>query len=190
MDYYFTNFNNQIVADIENPREVSFYNLKGNSYSHSLQSEWGIELTEYFELKAAYKWYNIKTQYNSGFKTKPLIAQNRALVNLSYVTNFDIWKFDLTGKWFGISRIPSTHANLPENIAAVSSDPYFLLSGQITKAFKHFELYSGVENILNYTQDNPIIAASDPNGSNFDASLIWGQVVGRNIYFGFSFKLK
>jgi outer membrane receptor for ferrienterochelin and colicin len=190
LDYYFTDFENQVVVDLENPREISFYNLDGKSYSHSMQAEYNIELTHQIELRAAYKWYDIKTDFADGLKTKPLTPKNRILVNIGYTTNFDKWKFDLTGKWFGISRLPSTIGNAPENVISTSSQDYFLLNGQITRAFKKFELYVGAENITNYTQDNPIIAANDPNGSNFDASMIWGPVMGRNIYFGFRYKIK
>ncbi|MDF1673517.1 MAG: TonB-dependent receptor, partial [Vicingaceae bacterium] len=190
LDYYYTDFSNQVVVDLENPREISFYNLNGKSFSHSIQAEYNIELTHQIELKTAYKWYNIKTDYADGLKTKPLTPKNRVLVNIGYITNFDIWKFDLTGKWFGLSRLPSTIGNTPENVINNQSKDYFILSGQITRSFKKFELYSGIENITNYTQDNPIIAANDPNGSNFDASMIWGPVMGRNIYFGFRYKIK
>lgn len=190
IDYYFTDFNNQVVVDLENPREISFYNLDGKSFSHSMQAEYNIELTHQIELKAAYKWYNIKTDFTDGLKTKPLTPKNRVLVNIGYVTNFDKWKFDLTGKWFGLSRLPSTIGNTPENVISTQSNDYFLLNGQITRTFKKFEIYSGVENITNYKQENPIIAANDPNGSNFDASMIWGPVMGRNIYFGFRYKIK
>lgn len=189
-DYYYTDFTNQVVADVENPREISFYNLDGKSYSHSLQAEYSIEITKSLELKTAYKWYNIKTTYNGTLKDKPLSPKNRVLVNVGYITNFDKWTFDLTGHWFDMSRIPSTTGNLPENIVSEKSEAFYTLNGQITRAFKKFEIYSGVENILNYKQENPIIAANNPNGSNFDASLIWGPVMGRNIYFGFRYKIK
>ncbi len=190
LDYYYTNFSNQVVVDLENPREISFYNLKGKSFSHSIQAEYNIELTHQIEVKAAYKWYNIKTDFSDGLKTKPLTPKNRVLINIGYITNFDKWKFDLTGKWFGLSRLPSTIGNAPENVISTQSQDYFLLNGQITRALKKFELYGGVENITNYKQDNPIIAANDPNGSNFDASMIWGPVMGRNIYFGFRYRIK
>lgn len=190
IDYYYTNFNNQVVVDLENPREISFYNLRGKSFSHSLQAEYNIELSHSIELKAAYKWYNIKTDYSDGFKTKPLTPRDRILINLGYITNFDKWKFDLTGKWFGVSRLPSTESNIPENQVSTQSTNYFLLNGQITRTFKHIELYLGVENLTNYRQENPIIAANDPNGSNFDASMIWGPVMGTNVYFGFRYKIK
>lgn len=189
-DYYYTDFTNQVVVDVENPREVSFYNLDGKSFSHSLQTEYSIEITKALELKAAYKWYNIKTTYNGILKDKPLAPKNRVLVNIGYITNFDKWKFDLTGHWYDISRIPSTQGNLPENVIPNRSEPFYTINGQITRTFKKFEVYSGVENILNYKQENPIIAANNPNGSNFDASLIWGPVMGRNIYFGLRYKIK
>ena len=189
-DYYYTDFTNQVVVDIENPREISFYNLDGKSFSHSLQVEYGIEITKAIELKAAYKWYNIKTTYDGVLKDKPLSPRNRVLVNLGYITNFDKWKFDLTAHWYDASRIPSTAGNTPENVRANQSSAFYTLNGQITRTFKKFEVYSGVENILNYRQDNPIIASDNPNGSNFDASLIWGPVMGRNIYFGLRYKLK
>ena len=190
LDYYYTDFTNQVVVDIENPREVSFYNLEGKSFSNSLQLEYGVELTKALELKLAYKWYHIKTDYKDGLKEKPLTPNNRVLINLGYITNFDKWKFDLTGHWFDTSRIPSTSNNIPENRPPSISKSYYTINGQITRNFKKVEVYTGVENILNYKQNNPIIAANDPNGSNFDASLIWGPVMGRNIYFGLRYKIK
>ena len=190
LDYYYTHFTNQVVIDVENPREIAFYNLDGTSYSHSLQTEYAVEITHGLELKAAYKWYNIKTTYNNVLKDKPLTPKNRVLVNVGYITNFDKWKFDVTGHWFDMSRIPSTEGNLPQNVVPNQSEAFYTLNGQITRAFKSLEIYTGVENMLNYKQENPIIAANNPNGSNFDASLIWGPVMGRNIYFGLRYKIK
>jgi len=188
-DYYFTDFDNQVVVDIENPNEISFYNLDGKSYSSSLQTEVSVKLTHQLELKAAYKWYDIKTQYKDGLKEKPLVAKNRVLLNLAYFTNFDKWKIDLTGHWYGLSRLPSTDSNPIEYQIATSSNSYWVFNGQITRAFKKWELYSGVENILNFKQDSPIIASDNPNGPNFDASLIWGPVMGRNIYLGLRYRI-
>jgi hypothetical protein len=51
-------------------------------------------------------------------------------------------------------------------------------------------IYAGGENLSNFRQANPIIAADQPFGPNFDASLIWGPVYGRMIYAGMRFKIK
>ncbi|MCB9361211.1 MAG: TonB-dependent receptor [Flavobacteriales bacterium] len=190
LDYYFTDFQNQVVVDLENPDEVSFYNLQGKSYSHSFQAEVGAQITQQLEIKAAYKLYDIKTDYQSGLKEKPLVPRNRALVNIGYITNFDKWKFDLTGQWFDVSRLPSTATNMVENRISTASKSFVTLNGQITRAFKRIEFYAGVENITNFKQDAPIIAANDPFGSDFDASLIWGSVNGRVAYGGLRFKIQ
>jgi hypothetical protein len=65
------------------------------------------------------------------------------------------------------------------------------MNAQISKVWKErIEAYIGVENLLDYKQENPIIAADDPFGSYFDSSLIWGPVSGRMIYAGLRLKIK
>lgn len=190
VDYFYTNFENQVVIDMENPREISFYNLVGESYSHSFQSEFSINLTKQLELKAAYKWYEIKTTYVDGLREKPLVPRHRILTNMAYYTNFDKWKFDITAQWFGVSRLPSTAANLPENKLSNNSIAFTTINAQVTRAFKRFELYLGVENLTDFKQSSPIISAQQPFSAEFDASLIWGSIFGRMIYTGFRFKIK
>ena len=53
-----------------------------------------------------------------------------------------------------------------------------------------FDLYVGVENLFNYIQDNPIIAADDPFGPYFDSSLVWGPIFGRMVYAGIRFTIE
>ena len=47
-----------------------------------------------------------------------------------------------------------------------------------------FEVYVGGENLTNYMQEMPIMGSDNPFGMGFDASMIWGPVMGRNIYAG------
>ena len=51
-------------------------------------------------------------------------------------------------------------------------------------------MYVGGENLLAYTQDNPILDSENPTSSAFDASLIYAPINGRMIYAGFRFKIK
>ena len=101
------------------------------------------------------------------------------------------WKFDLTSQWIGAKRLPSTIENPIEFQLQESSPDFFLLNGQITRiASKSTELYLGVENALNYRQNNPIISSNNPQGEYFDSSIIWGPIFGRMVYFGVRFTLK
>jgi hypothetical protein len=60
-----------------------------------------------------------------------------------------------------------------------------MLYAQITKRFKGFDIYLGGENLTNYTQPNPIIGWEDPWKSGFDASCVWGPLMGLRVYAGF-----
>jgi outer membrane receptor for ferrienterochelin and colicins len=191
IDFYRTDFENQIVADLDqHAQQIHFYNLKGTSYSNSFQTELNYEPVKRFEARLAYKYQDVKTTYNGTLLEKPLIAQHRVLFNLAYATRFDKWKFDFTTKWFGRNRIPNTSAN-PDGMRFDSySVPYITLNAQVTRAFKRFEVYIGAENLLDYVQPNQIIDGSNPFGPYFDASLIWGPVMGRVLYAGFRMSIK
>ena len=77
MDYYRTDFRNQIVVDWENAGEISFYNLEGNSNANSFQFEVNYEVFKNFDLRTAYKYYDVKTDYKTGRLQKPLQAKHR-----------------------------------------------------------------------------------------------------------------
>lgn len=185
-DAYRTDFENQIVVDIENQNELSFYNLEGESYATSMQLDFAYELFDRFDVKMAYKINDVKSTYDDeGIKETPLTPKDRALLNLAYATNFDKWIFDATANYIGESRIPD-HEDISNNF----SDPFYLYNAQITKKFRKFDVYVGGENLLSYTQDNPILDSGNPTSSAFDASLIYAPINGRMIYAGFRFKIK
>ena len=117
LDFYRTDFQNQVVVDYENPYEVNFYNLEGSSFANSFQAEFSLNILERLDLKTAYKFYDVKTQYKSGKLNKPLTSQHRVFANLSFETpktdKGGVWKFDTTFNWFGKQRFSST-ASSPE----------------------------------------------------------------------------
>jgi outer membrane receptor for ferrienterochelin and colicins len=189
-DVYHTLFENQMVVDLENPRYLEIYNLKGQSYATSAQFEFMIEPIERFEVKTAYKWNEVKTTYNSGLKSKPFVPTHRGMLNLSYATDYDKWQFDFTGNIFGEARIPDTWQNNPEYQLNPTTDTYFTFNAQVTKKYKKWEFYLGGENLLNYIQPNAIISSNNPSNQEFDASLIWGPVNGRMIYAGLRYQIK
>jgi hypothetical protein len=66
---------------------------------------------------------------------------------------------------------------------------YFNVNAQITRTFPKWDIYLGGENLNNFRQKNPIYAANDPFGKQFDAGMAWGPVVGRMIYAGVRYKI-
>ncbi len=190
VDFYQTNFENQIVVDWENPQEVSFYNLDGKSIANSLQIETNISPVKYFNIRAAYKYLDVTTDYTSGKLSKPLQAKHRFFTSVSYETpkktNGAKWKFDTTYNFMGKQRLPNTNNQL-----ANFSKGYNLLNAQITKVFSDkLEIYAGGENLTDYKQKNPILGAENPFGTNFDSTIIYAPIFGRGFYAGMRLKIK
>ncbi|MBX2966201.1 MAG: TonB-dependent receptor [Cyclobacteriaceae bacterium] len=193
IDYFFTDFENQVVLDMDySAREARFFGLTGRSFSQSFQFQVDYELMRRFDLRMAYRWLDVQTDYTSGRLQRPLIPQHRAFVNLAYETK-NTWKFDYTVQVMSKQRMPGTTENLPQYQRDTYSTAYMLMNAQITKDIKDkWSVYVGVENLNNFTLDNPIIAADDPFGAhnNFDSSLVWGPIFGRMVYAGFRFRIK
>ncbi len=190
-DFFRTDFENQVIVDLDQSVDkVVFYNLNGQSYSHSLQVDFGMEPVKSVAIKMAYKWYDVQTTYNYELMAKPYVPRHRVMYNMAYSTYMEKWKFDFTTNWFGKSRIPSTVLNPVEYQLPKYSKEYFLLNAQITKKFRKFETYLGCENVLNYTQKNPILDAKNPFGENFDASMVYAPIEGRIIYIGLRMDIK
>ena len=191
LDFYRTDFQNQIVVDLDqNPQEAHFYNLSGKSYSNSFQVQFDYELVTRLDVRMAYRWFDVRTTIDGSLLNKPLLAKHRAFLNAAYETR-NHWKFDATVNWQGEKRIPNTALN-PEKFRLKDRSPSFVLANcQISKTWhEKFDVYVGVENLLNYSQQNPILSSDNPFGDYFDSSLIWGPVFGRNIYGGIRYRLK
>ena len=191
IDFYRNDFTNQVVVDLENPREVQFYNLQEKSYSNSFQAELNVEPIKKFEVRLAYRYFDVKTTYSGKLLERPFTAANRAFANLDYT--IDGWKFDYTINYDGKKRIPNTQSNPIQYQLPQYSPAYFLMNAQVSKTFwkQHpIDIYFGSENLTNYFQKNAIISAAQPFGQYFDASMIWGPVYGRMFYAGIRFKVK
>ena len=190
-DYYYTTFLNQIVPDMySSPNQVVFTNLNGRSFSKSFQAELQYELTSMLDVKAAYKYFDVKTTYNGQLLQRPFIPNHRAFLNLGFATPFDKWRADVTTQWFGPRTVPGLHHHQDGPIQTRTVHPYTVFNGQVTRAFKRWEIYLGVENLLDYKQKDPIVAADRPFSQDFDASMVWAPIMGRVIYGGLRFTIK
>nr|NQU90368.1 TonB-dependent receptor [Bacteroidota bacterium] len=190
-DFYRTEFVNQVIVDVDTDvSQILIYNLNGKSYSNNIQLEAGYELIKNLDVVIAFRVSDVKMTINDKLQRKPLVNKYKGLVNLSYATNLNKWQFDFTSQFNGGGKLPGTSSNPPEYRRGDSYPAYTIINAQITRYFRHWSIYAGVENLFDYRQDNPIIAADDPFGEYFDASMVWAPIIGRKVYLGLRFALE
>lgn len=191
VEYYYTHFLRQVVADMDSdPHAVLFYNLNGRSYSHVVQAEASYPFFEGFSLTAAYRYTDVRTDYGGRLLEKPLTGKMKGLLTASYKTPLELWQFDATLQLNGGGRLPEPYALADGSLSWQRRyKAYPQLSAQITRNFRHFSIYVGGENLTNYEQERPIIDAADPWGGNFDPTMVYAPVHGMKVYAGLRFNL-
>ena len=197
-DYFHNDFNKQVVVDPElNKYVINFYNLNGKSYTNTWQVDFSVNPLERFNITATFRYTDAKvTLENKGLMIRPMTSRYKGVLNMQYATAMNKWTFDFTAQLNGPMRIPKYAA---QEWNMITSPVYPMLYAQITRKFKGFDVYAGCENILGYRQHDAIIAADQPFyyydpekpsvANVFDASNVWGPLMGRKFYIGVRYTL-
>jgi outer membrane receptor protein involved in Fe transport len=186
LDYYRTEFQNQIVVDMEqSAQHIYLYNLDGQSYSNAMQAELSATLVDGFEVTTAVRYNDVKTTYRGEKKAIPLNSPLKGILVLSYSSPNNMWQFDVTTQFNSEARLPNTSNNPVEYRLDEYSPNYALMFAQLKRKYGSWEIYAGIENLTDYRQKNPILAWDDPFSPYFDSSIVWGPTFGRRFYMGF-----
>ena len=183
-DYFRTQFNKQILVDQERDLDyVWFYNLDGPSYTNTYQVDLMLEPIERFSILTTFKYTDAQVHLaGQGVVERPLMSRYKGVFNVQYATRMNIWTFDATAQLNGPSRLPNF---MEEQYSPV----YPMFYAQITRKFRDLDLYIGGENLSNYRQPHPILNASHPFDQNFNATVIWGPLMGIKVYVGLRFTI-
>ena len=112
-EYYYTDFQNQLVVDMESDAHtIAFTNLDGRSYSQVFQIEATYPFFEGFNLTAAWRMTDVKQAINGKLYEKALTGKYKGLLTASYKTPLGKWQFDGTLQLNGGGRMPT-----PETLA-------------------------------------------------------------------------
>lgn len=191
VDFFHTDFQNQIVLDIEQDKDNLFlYQLDGKSFSNSAMLSLSYEVLPKIDVRAAYKFNDVRTEYaTKGLRQVPLSPNHRALASVDYDGNR--FRVNLNYQWTGKQRLPD-HDFIPESVFVPhpqTAPSFGLLNAQVTYvANSKSEFYAGVENLTNVTQRNAIIGAWEPfDGGYFDASQVYQPLFERRFFLGWRF---
>ncbi len=212
-DYFHTGFAEQMVTDYEHGlNAIDFYALDGKrSYTDSYQVDFNVEPFRRFTVTATFRYTDAKVELEGkGLTERPMTSRFKAVLNLQYATNLNKWIFDFTASLNGKCRVYDFMKGMYDQdgnrmYTDGYSPAYPLLYLQITRRFKGVDLYLGAENLTGFRQKNVIIGslASVQDGSatgqaasmigpylpDFDASAVWGPIMGSKFYLGVRFTL-
>lgn len=204
VDYFRTMFSQQMVVDYEqSPTSIWFYALDGNrSYTDNYQIDFNVEPLERFTVTATFRYTDARIELkNKGLVEKPMTSRFKGVLNLQYATNLNKWIFDFTASVNGPSRVydfMKQHKDADGNLIYESgyTPVYPMLYAQVTRRLKGVDIYIGGENLTNFRQKDVIVGAVrdsqgfvNPRQSTFDASAIWGPLMGVKVYAGVRFTL-
>lgn len=191
LEYYYTDFQKQLVADMDSdPHAIRFHALNGRSYSQVFQIEATYPAFAGFTATAAYRYTDAKCTYGGRLREKPLTNKFKALLTLSYKTPLELWQFDATLQWNGGGRMPDPYTQADGTLSWNRRfNSYPMLSAQITRYFRNCSIYIGGENLTGFRQKNAIIDADNPWGNNFDPTMVWGPVHGVKAYIGVRYNI-
>lgn len=191
MDYYYTFFENQLIVDRdEDMSKIIFKNLEGKSFSNSLQAELDLPVSKSIDIRLAYKFLDVRAEFGGQLQQKVMVPKHRGFINVAYKSRNKRWEYDFTTSVFGNSRLPIALLTDSSLSTINESNVWPMVSTQLTHVYKKWDFYLGIENLLNYTQKDPIIDAANPFGETFDATRIWAPVYGINAYFGIRYSIQ
>jgi len=194
-DYFRTQFAQQMVVDYERGfNQIWFYALDGKrSFTDNYQVDFSVDPFEGFNVTATFRYTDAMVELEGrGLVEKPMTSQYKGVLNLQYATRLNKWIFDFTASVNGPCRVYDFMKDMDgitEKNGRYYSPVYPLLYAQVTRRFKGWDVYIGAENLTGFTQKNPIIGADNPNQPSFDASCIWGPLMGLKAHIGFRFTL-
>ena len=197
-DYFRTQFAQQMVVDYEQgPNMIDFYALDGRqSFTDNYQVDFSVDPVERFNITATFRYTNAKIQLKGSEAPveKPMTSRFKGVLNLQYATNLNKWIFDFTASANGSCRVYDFMEDLKDENGDLlykngRTPVYPLLYAQVTRRFKGWDVYVGAENLTNFRQKDAIIMSDNPRSAAFDASCIWGPLMGIKAHVGFRFTL-
>ncbi len=201
-DYFRTQFAQQMVVDYEyGANQIHFYALDGNrSFTDNYQFDFSVDPFKGFNITTTFRYTNARIELaGKGLVEKPMTSRFKGVLNLQYATNLNKWIFDFTASANGSCRVYNFMEKLKDAdgnfIYKDGRTPvYPLLYAQVTRRFKGWDVYIGAENLTNFRQKDVILGPEvdgfvNPRAASFDASCIWGPLMGIKAHVGFRFTL-
>ncbi|MGD1981995.1 MAG: hypothetical protein PVJ94_04370 [Flavobacteriales bacterium] len=193
-DVYKTLFMNKAVFDFDNTLDsATYYYGYANGaipYSTSIQVGGQYELIHRTIFKFAYRYQDVK-QVNTATLGEYEPVLEEAILYVPHLIYGGVSYSGRKGLGFELNATYNSSQRLPTAGYAERSPAFTMLNAQFSKEGRAYgQIYVGFQNLLNVRQLDPIVGGDLPFDGRFDASIVWGPIMGRQIYAGWRYDLK
>ncbi|MCG8575270.1 MAG: TonB-dependent receptor [Flavobacteriales bacterium] len=195
VDVFYTYFQNKIIPDYDyDPNLIVYDNLDGygttrgvsfainHKFKIPLRIKTGVTLMDVFEMTEDSLGNPVKEQQFFAPKFSGTFGVSYEIRKIGLSINYN-------GRVMGPQRLPE----FSDEWARPTTSPWFSIQNvQLTQKFKksNLEVYTGIKNLLNYTQPSPLVDPANPYGDNFDTSYAYGPLQVRRFFFGIRWNLQ
>lgn len=173
---------------------IQFYAADEVVQRHLLSAFLELRLWNTLGFKGHYYFDDFRLPFARGLAQQPFSPRHRGFASVYYHSRYKNrrrpWMASLTAMYVGEQYVPyRTEMNSFDWESSVS-DPFFTLSTEVRREFKKWHLFAGVENLLDYRQEQLVLAPEATGSEDFDAGLVWGPALGRRMYGGIGIRLE
>jgi len=196
-DIFLTKFDRKIGLDLDQSsdsatlfyREFDMNQWQEQPFALSAQFGAQYELLHRTLFKVAYRYQDVRQidLQSEGLEEVILNVPHLLYLGISY-SGKDGVDLELNANYNSSQRLPS--------VGYSERSPHFtMLNLQVSKTTKvRGQFYLGLQNLLNIKHPNPVIGNDlvfdNPMPGRFDASVVWGPIMGRQLYAGWRYDLK
>ena len=206
-DIFYTQFANKVVFDFDGSTDTLLIGSPGGSYQnvqerilyspYSISAQVGgqYELFHRTMIRVSYRYQDVKQRDLTAFYASGAIEDyfklEEVILNVPHLVYVGASYSGRKGMGIEINATYNSSQRLPDVGYENRSPAFTMLNGQISKDSPAFgQIYVGLQNALNVRQLNPVVGGDLPFDGRFDASVVWGPIMGRQIYAGWRYDLK
>jgi len=206
-DIFYTQFANKVVFDFDGSTDTLLIGSPGGSYpnvqerilyspySISAQVAGQYELFHRTMIRVSYRYQDVKqrdlTAFYASGANEDYFKLEEVILNVPHLVYVGASYSGRKGMGIEINATYNSSQRLPDVGYENRSPAFTMLNGQISKEGRTFgQIYVGIQNALNVRQLNPVVGGDLPFDGRFDASIVWGPIMGRQIYAGWRYDLK
>ena len=199
-DAFLTKFDRKLVLDLDEAedtmtfvyQEWSVSDFSSQPYALSLQVGAQYELFHRTQAKFAYRYQQARQFNGSAFLATQERGLEEVILNVPHLIYTGFSYSGKGGLGIELNATYNSSQRLPEvGYDGTRSPAFTMLGGQVSKELKKYgQFYVGLQNALNVRQLNPVLGGNAPFDGRFDASVVWGPIMGRQLYAGWRYDLR